>query len=457
MAKIIVKIHHTKSSKSKGRFAEYIANREGVDKSINSKILIGKPTKRQIEYINELLKICPEAKESFEYEDYIENPTRQNASAFISVIEEEQPEMVGGMEQYLNYIAMRPRVEKLGTHGLFGGEDDVKLSEVRSELNAHKGVMWTPIISLRREDAQRLGYDNAAAWCELMRSKQVEIAEAFGIPFRDFRWYGAFHDEGHHPHAHMVVYSADGKSGYLTEKNIEKIKSLLANEIFKNDMYELYDEKTQAREKISDESKSKIHQAAEKIRSNDYSGSEVCEMLLRLASELKKVKGKKQYGYLPKPLKRLTDDIVMAMAEDADIKALYDEWCSIQKRIIGIYKTSDVEFPPLWENKEFKKIRNAVVKEAASLEYSRIFDDEESAEQTAENEHTAAEHKQPKAAENQKQPSAKGAALNLFCRLADIITDDAYKKIDGHNKTIVDSKQRREILKKKQQLGYRLE
>ena len=373
MAKVIVKIHHTKSEKGKGKFADYIANRDGVDKSVNQKMLLGKPTQKQMEYIKELLEICPGAKDSFEYEDYIENPTRQNASAFISVIEEEIPNTFEGKEQYLNYIATRPRVEKFGTHGLFGSEDDVKLSEVRRELNNHKGVMWTPIISLKREDAQRLGYDNAETWKELIRAKQVELAELFKIPLSEFKWYGAFHNEGHHPHAHMIVYSTDGKSGYLTEKNIEKIKSTLANEIFKNDMYELYDEKTQAREKIADEAKNKLRSIVETIQGQDYSESEISSMLLSLSCALSKVKGKKQYGYLPKPLKKAVEDIVKVMATEPDIQKLYDEWCGVQKKIVEIYKGSDVEFPPLWENKEFKKIRNAVVHEAVNLENDSVF------------------------------------------------------------------------------------
>lgn len=441
MPKIIVKIPHLKAQKSVLKLVGYIANREGVDKSVNKQVVIAKPTEKQIKYIDELLKLCPEAKESYEYEDYMANPTKQNASAFIGVIAENNPQLFADRETYLNYIATRPHVEKQGEHGLFGAEDAVDLSSVKAEVSNHDGVIWTPIVSLRREDASRLGYDNAAMWRSLIRAKQMELAEAFGIPCEDFRWYGAFHNEGHHPHMHMVVYSAGSKRGFLREKDIEKVKSILANEIFKHDMYELYDEKTAAREKISAESKKRLGELAEQMRNKDCSGSKLCEMLVSLAEKLKPLKGKKQYGYLPKPLKKEVDEIVKKLAADADMQNLYTEWCNIQRKIVGIYQDKEVELPKLCENKEFKKIRKPVVVEAVKLGDDRIlfYSEDKLSEQN----------------QYQRQGAAM-SVLNLFCRLASIIDDDAKQKIDGHNKTIVDSKERRELMKKKQRLGIKM-
>lgn len=233
------------------------------------------------------------------YEDYMENPTTQNASALISVIAESNPQIFSDRETYLNYIATRPNVEKHGEHGLFGVEDAVELAKVKEEVSNHNGVIWTPIVSLRREDASRLGYDNAQMWQSLIRAKQMELAETFGIPYEDFRWYGAFHNEGHHPHMHMVIYSAGSKRGFLRDKDIETVKSILANEIFKHDRYELYDAKTQARKKISEESKKRLAELAEQIQHKDCSGSEVCEMLVSLAEKLKQLKGKKNMDICP--------------------------------------------------------------------------------------------------------------------------------------------------------------
>lgn len=475
MPKIIVKIHHMKDKSSAGGFVNYIAKREGVDKSVNQEIVISKPTKKQTEYINELLKLCPDAKDSFEYEDYIENPTMQNASAFISIIAEQNPQIFESRETYINYISTRPNVEKHGEHGLFGMEDTVDLKKVKDEVSTHKGVIWTPIVSLKREDAARLGYDNAEMWQSLIRSKQMEMAKIFGIPTSDFKWYGAFHNEGEHPHLHMIVYSSGSNRGFIQEEDIEKIKSLLANEIFKNDMYTLTENKTNARERVSDEAKKKLSEISETIKAKDFSDSEVCQMLFDFARKLKNVKGKKVYGYLPKPLKKDVNEIFKALANDTDIQKLYGEWCGIQKKIIGIYKDSDIEFPPLWENKEFYKIRNAVIKECVKLGDDRFFiegredktemEDVEAASDDANESmdffdefHTDEDGASEDSSEmnNYQKGAVALSAMNLFYRLARIVENDTNQKIDGFNKTIVDSKERIEEMKKKQRLGIKM-
>ncbi len=375
MPKIIVKIKHLKKTKSVGNLVDYIARREGVDKSVNQRVLVGDASKKQIEFIDEMLKNCPDEKNSFEYADYIDNPTKKNASALITVIAENNPDVFENHEKYLNYIATRPNVEVIHEHGLFGNDDIINLDDVKTDLKNHNSVIWTPIISLKREDASRLGYDNADMWRSLIRSKQMEISKEFGIPFHDFKWYGAYHNEGGHPHIHMMVYSKGSKRGFITEENIEKIKSILANEIFKNDLYELYDEKTHAREKVYDEVKARMSVLAGIINNRDYSSSKVCDMLLDLSSNLKSCKGKKQYGYLPKNVKDKVDDIVKELADDECIKELYSQWCKIQRQIVNTYKDSEVELPSLVENKEFRKIKNAVVSEAVKLGDNRIFTD----------------------------------------------------------------------------------
>lgn len=246
-----------------------------------------------MKYIEEILKLCPDAKDTYEYQDYIENPTIKNASAFISVAAESNPQIFESRETYLSYISTRPNVEKTGKHGLFGNEYAVDISKVKDEIGNQKAVIWTPIISLKREDAARLGYDNASAWRDLIRANQVKIAEIFNIPQENFRWYAAFHNEGHHPHIHMVVYAKDSNRGHLSEQGIEKFKSIIANDVFKNEMYEIYSEKSKQRDKISEESKKRLRELADKIREKDYSDSPVCDMLINLSRKLKDVKGKK--------------------------------------------------------------------------------------------------------------------------------------------------------------------
>ncbi len=476
MPKIIIKVPNIKAKKSGVGMLRYIATREGVDKNINRQVVVGKPTKKQLEYIKEMLRICPDSKDTYEYEDYMDNPTRQNASALIAVMAESNPEIFESRAKYLDYISTRPRVEKYSEHGLFGNEDDVDYAGVKAEIEEHKSIIWTPIISLRREDAARLGYDNASAWRDLIHSHQMNLAEIFGIPQKDFRWYAAFHNEGHHPHVHMMVYAKDSSRGHLSENGIREFKSMLVKDIFRNEMYEIYDEKTRQREYISEETKKQLKDLVDNIQQSGYSDSPVCEMIMDLSRKLKTVKGKKTYGYLPKSLKKDVDEIVKTMAQNENIRMLYETWCDIQKKIIGMYNDQEVEHPPLWENAEFKKIKNAVIHEAEKLDVDRVFvpQEEHNTEIIAEEERPypvydevtenvvipkrkEAEHQPQTQEQNHIEPIAMGAALNLFCRLATIIDNDAEHKIDGHNKTIVDSKEWKELMKKRQRLGIKMQ
>lgn len=93
---------------------------------------------------------------------------------------------------YMKYIATRPRAEKLGEHGLFGDSDAVDLEKAMDEVQRYDGRVWTHIISLRREDAARLGYDNANSWRNLLKARRNDIAAAMQISPENFRWYAAF-------------------------------------------------------------------------------------------------------------------------------------------------------------------------------------------------------------------------------------------------------------------------
>ncbi len=189
------------------------------------------------ELIAQILREFPDTKDLFEYEDYCDTPTGETPREFISIALEQNLDQISGREKYLDYIANRPRVEKFDTHGLFtAGDAPLVLSQVAEEVAAHTGNVWTPIISLRREDATRLGYDSARVWKALLSSKAMELAENLKIHPDHLKWYAAFHNESHHPHIHMICYSTDPKEGYLTKQGIRKMKSSLANEIFRQEL-----------------------------------------------------------------------------------------------------------------------------------------------------------------------------------------------------------------------------
>ena len=236
MARLIVKSPYIKcgTGQSAGGYLKYIATRERVEIIPDDR----PPTNKQTQLLAKLVKDFPDAKELMEYEDYSSHPTKATASALITLALESNWDRVQGMEGYAKYIALRPRAERLGAHGLFGDDDNVDLSRVMDELDHYTGNVWTHIISLHREDAERLGYDHAEAWRTLLRTYRNDIAAAMKIPPEDFHWYAAFHDEGNHPHVHMMAWSAKPNQAYLSKDGIRQIKSTLTNQIFRAEQLE---------------------------------------------------------------------------------------------------------------------------------------------------------------------------------------------------------------------------
>lgn len=337
-ARIIFKAHYLSGEKSNHieNYIQYMGTRPGVEIFDDD----GSPaTEKQEELIAQLTEdFGKEMTDTFEYEDYLAKPTKANASALITACLDTQYGNTATKENYIDYIANRPRVEKLGEHGLFAQTDaPLDLDEIAHEV-AHQGNnVWTDVISLRREDAAATGFDNAAAWRDLLRSKAETIARNYKIPMRDFVWYAAFHDEGHHPHVHFVCYS-EGRDGYLTEKGIENIKSSLAHEIFRQEFSEIYDRQTQLRTELKDESTQLMERIARSMADGMHENTELTESVIALAERIDGLSGKKQYGYLPKDAKALVDTVVGELAQHEAIATLYDLWYEQKEQILGMYK-----------------------------------------------------------------------------------------------------------------------
>ena len=369
MAKIIFKWRYLKAN-AEGKHSEnlvkYIATRDGVEKLDDSwKSLPA--TKAQEKLIRQILSDYPDTKDSFEYQDYEKSKTKGAASEFITRAIEDKVDLIGKRENYVGYIAMRPHVEKSGAHGLFTDSDvPINLSVVAKEVAEHPGVVFTEVLSLRREDAARLGYDKGAAWRDLLRSHTKEMAEAMKIPLTDLRWYAAFHNESHHPHVHIVAYSA-GKEPYMTEQGLHRLKSSFAREIFKQDLLQVYDRQTEHRNALAQESRDMLSEIVEQINTGGYDNETVELMLKELSDTLSRTKGKKVYGYLPQRAKNLVNGIVDELAKDSRIAGLYDLWYEQREEVIRTYTDTMPERISLSQNKEFKSVRNAVVQEAMHL------------------------------------------------------------------------------------------
>ena len=369
MPRIIMKSPYIKpNSKTHiGNYISYIATRDGVEMADSTQKFM-EATSVQKKIINKLLIDYPDSKDLYEYQDYLDKPNRGNADELILRIAEAHAELFGDREKYISYIAQRPRVEKISSHGLFtDGGVPIVLSDVQKEVAESKSNVWTHIISLKREDAERLGYNNAKAWMNLIRSQRNMIAENMKIAPENFRWYAAFHNEGHHPHIHMIAYSTKPNEAYLTEKGIENIKSNLAKVIFRQDLISIYQKQTEHRDRLRAEARDIVEDLVSKINSEIYISASIQHKLLELADRLSKTKGKKVYGYLKPDVKAIVDSIVDELANDNRIKKLYDLWYEQKENTIRTYTDEMPDRIPLAQNKEFKSIKNAIIKEALKL------------------------------------------------------------------------------------------
>ncbi|MGN1026782.1 MAG: MobP3 family relaxase [Faecousia sp.] len=363
MARLIMKSPYLKpgGKKSPGGYLRYIATREGVEMVEDTSRHLP-ATAEQQKHIAKLLKKYPDSKDCHEYQDYADNSTRGNADAFINSI----LELHGDAPQrdvYLKYIDERP-----GSNGLFTDEGvPIVLSQVQEEMNNHPGNIWTHIISLHREDAERLGYNTPDAWIHLLRSQRNRIAQQMKISPENFRWYAAFHNSGNHPHVHMMAYSVDPNEAYLSTKGIETIKSNLAQEIFRQDLLQIYQKQSDLRNELRQESRDRITEIVDAINHGSFDNPQIQMMMVQLTDRLSKAKGKKQYGYLSAGTKKLVDSIVAELAKDNRIQELYSLWYEQKEDVLRTYTNKMPERIPLEQQKEFKAIRNAVVQAALAI------------------------------------------------------------------------------------------
>ena len=362
MARQIQKSGYIKNGKASG-YMEYVATRDGVEIIQSTEPV----TKKQEQFITKLLKNFPDAKELFEYSDYMQTPNRGTASAFIATALDTHLHEMESESGYMSYIAQRPRAEKHGGHGLFGKADVTDLKAAKAELEAHDGKVWTFIFSLRREDAERLGYNKAAAWRNLLKQESAAIAEAMRIQTDDLRWYAAYHDEGHHPHVHMMVWSAEPKKGYLTREGIAAMRSKMTNAIFHEEMKELYIKKDAAYKESVQTAKESLLMYIRMLESSESTDPIIEQKLRYLSQTLEQIDGRHVYGYLPKEVKAQVDEIVEQLAQLPEVAACYDQWWRLKDEITGYYKRNTPPHQPLVQQKEFRTIKNVIIQQAETF------------------------------------------------------------------------------------------
>lgn len=380
MAKLVTKFKYIKPNNkmNAGGYAKYIATREGVEK-IDDTQGLAPVTVKQRQFIEKLLRDFPDSAEMLEYDDYIKNGTISSATEFITRTLEDNAYKVIQTKTYADYIATRPRAERFGSHGLFT-DDGVKvsLSKVSDELKIHDGNVWTMIVSLRREDAERLGFNNGIRWRDMLRTQTEALSANLKIPMENLKWFAAFHNESHHPHIHLIAYSDIENEGYLTPQGVNNIRSSLARDIFAQDNIEIYKRQTEYRNTLRYRSKEIIAEIISTINTYGYENPKIEELFLRLADKLSKTDGKKVYGYLKADVKAIIDSIVDELSADERISALYDLWYEQKFEVLRNYTEDLPQQIPLSQNPEFKSVKNAVISEAMNIILDRqTFEDED--------------------------------------------------------------------------------
>ena len=464
MARLIQKTGFI-SRKSAGGYMKYIATREGVE------VLTGKglTTEKQKELVAKLLKDFPDVRDSFEYEDYKQAPTLHTASALISAALDSHMQNLQSENGYLKYIATRPGAEKHGSHGLFGRQENTDLTAAMHDLTAHDGNVWTIIYSLHREDAERLGYNNAAAWRKLLVSQQNKFAEAFHIPASALHWYAAYHDADTHPHIHMMIWT--DQETVLKRDAVVKLRSVMTNSIFQAELENLYIRKDIAYKDVTEAAREVMHDLVDRMESVSEPPASIQEKLLELALELRTVSGKKQYAYLKKPLKDMVDSIVDELEKLPEVAAYYAVWNGVRDTLEGYYKNRPRQHNPLSQQKEFRAIKTAIIQEAERLrqqmeqtqrasEQEPSQDEEPSAEETSRdasaNPTLADENTSSTASHHARLPSEYllNSTIRLFHQMGQIFRDNAAPPSNPMG-IRVDSKRRKKLMQKRLSMGHK--
>ena len=457
MARLIQKTGFI-SRKSAGSYMKYIATREGVE------VLTGKgpATEKQKEMVSKLLKDFPDMRDSFEYEDYKQAPTLHTASALISAALDSHMQNLQSENGYLKYIATRPGAEKHGAHGLFGREDNANLSAAMHDLTAHDGNVWTIIYSLHREDAERLGYNNAAAWRKLLVSQQNKFAESFHLPASALHWYAAYHDADTHPHIHMMIWT--DQETVLKRDAVVKLRSVMTNSIFQAELENLYIRKDAVYKDVTEAARAVMRELVDRMESVSEPPASIQQKLLELALELRMVGGKKQYGYLKKSLKDKVDEIVDELEKLPEVAAYYSAWNSLRDTLEGYYKSTPRQHNPLSQQKEFRAIKTAIIQEAERLrqqmEQESLQDEEPSAENTSTdasaNPTLADENTSSTASQDAQLPSEYllNSTIRLFHQMGQIFRDNAAPPSNPMG-IRVDSKRRKKLMQKRLAMGHK--
>ena len=453
-----------KQSTKLANLTKYISTREGVEliKDTDSSL---PATKQQQDFISRLLKMFPDTRGMPEYEDYKAARTQKNAAEFISQVQENYGYLLDKRENYVDYVANRPGVKKLGEHGLWNADGKVPvLQNAIDEVAHHQGNVWTPVIAIQRSDAERLGYDSAESWRSLICSELDQIAKAYKILPSHLKWYAAFHEKERSVHVHLVIFSTDPNEGYLTKPAILELRSALTRQIFKDDLKNIYVQQTAYRDQLQENALAVMESLIQKMQDGELANPKLELLIAELADRLQNYSGKKVYGYLPPATKRIVDAIVDELASDERVAEAYSLWQNMRDEVFSFYSEAKPERVPLSKQKEFKPVRNMVIREVVqmmeqlqseSIEYDVPQYAAPELKAPAENVSSDAEHNTPPRQEHRDPPpeSVSACMVRMLHHMGNIFRDSV--SASGYRGLQLDRKRRKELQEWKIALGHR--
>lgn len=467
MAGIFFSSPYLKGGKQSAKLAnltKYISTREGVEllKDTDSSL---PATKQQQDFISRLLKMFPDTREMPEHEDYQTERSQKNAAEFISQVQENYAYLLDKRENYVDYVANRPGVKKLGEHGLWNADGKVPvLQNAVDEVAHHQGNVWTPVIAIQRSDAERLGYASADSWRALICSELDQIAKAYKILPSHLKWYAAFHEKERSVHVHLVIFSTDPCEGYLTKPAILELRSALTRQIFKDDLKNIYVQQTAYRDQLQENALEVMESLIQKMQDGDLKNPKLELLITELAERLRNYSGKKVYGYLPPATKRIVDAIVDELASDERVAEAYLLWQDMRDEVFSFYSKAKPERMPLSQQKDFKPVRNMVIREVVqmmeqlqseSVEYDVPQYAAPALKAPAENVSSDAEHNMPPRQEHRDPPpeSVSACMIRMLHHMGNIFRDSV--SASGYRGLQLDRKRRKELQEWKIALGHR--